>query len=307
MLSTAPSAAGKSRVHGAPATNARKEEPLSNNLPQNEVVADLERIFKPLDGRALVPAFHYDADAKQSAEPPNRKWRRRAFIAPVLLIVTVAALAVAYEHSEPVVHPVGLTSVERQLPGTVQTISPLLTYARATPQVGAPVSTASTKVLDQAQRSLAVKYQPAVIDHSTQRPGDKQSASAGLVPALPLRTAPALASTSSNLVRQSSGTNTITSNPPIDEYRTEVDARVQCLPNSSDDRCIYQDVMNADTRLRRSFDRAVQGGVSRPALSFVLRKWNQARRQATTDPDQTINRYDQLVNKLDREPRGSPK
>ena len=244
---------------------------------------------------------------KRPPGPPIRKWRRRAFIAPVLLIVAVAALAVAYEHRETAAYPVGLRSVERPPPGTVQTISPLVTYARTAAQVRTPVAIASTKVSNQAQRGVAPRYRPADIKTSTQPSGDKQSTSRGFVPSLPQRTAPALTSTSSNLVRLSNGTNTIVSTPPLPEYHTEVDARIQCLPDSSDDRCIYQDVMNADARLRRAFNRAAQEGVSRPALSFVLKEWNRARRQATSDPDQTINRYEQLENALEREPRVSPK
>lgn len=284
-----------------------KKKPLSTNLPHNEVVADLERIFKPLDGRALVPAFHHDANIKRPTGPLNHKSRRRAYIAPVMLSVTIAALTVAYVHSQPATRPVGLMSVGRPSPRTIQPISPLVTNARAAAPVRAPVSPAPNEASVPAEQSLARKYHSAVVDHSIQLLSDKQSASPRPVSSVPPRTNPALSSTLSSVAQGLSGANKIALNPALNEYRPVVDLRSQCLPGSSDDRCIYQDVMNADARLRRAYNRAVQGGVSRPTLSFVLREWNQARRQATSDPDQTINRYGQLENALEREPRVSPK
>ena len=288
-----------------PLTLGRKK-PLSINLPQNEVVADLERIFKPLDGRALVPAFHYDADVKRPTGP-NRKWRRQAFIALVLFIATVATLTIAYERPGPAAHLAGLMSVERPSPSTIQTISPILTNTQTAAPVSAPVVTSSTEVSGPAQQRLGVRYQLPVVDHSTQLARNKQFASPKSVSSLHPRTDPALAPTSSNVVQGSSATYKVTINPAINEYHADVDPRSQCLPESPDDRCIYQDVMNADARLRRAFKSAVQGGVSRPALLSVLREWNIARRQATSDPDQTINRYEQLKSALDQEIRVSPK
>ena len=77
--------------------------------------------------------------------------------------------------------------------------------------------------------------------------------------------------------------------------------RTQCEPGSLDDQCIYQDVLNADGRLRRAFDSARRDGVPGNRLATIQRQWISARDNADADPDGTIRRYNRLADILDQE------
>lgn len=72
-----------------------------------------------------------------------------------------------------------------------------------------------------------------------------------------------------------------------------------CEPGDTDDQCIYQEVLAADTRLRRAYARAAEAGVDSADLAVIQRRWNRARRDADDDPDGTIRRYDRLAEALE--------
>jgi uncharacterized protein YecT (DUF1311 family) len=71
----------------------------------------------------------------------------------------------------------------------------------------------------------------------------------------------------------------------------------------TDDECLYRDVLAADRRLRRAYDRAVRAGVSSDWLAGVNRRWVRARDRAQDDPDGAIDRYERLAEALDAERR----
>lgn len=66
-----------------------------------------------------------------------------------------------------------------------------------------------------------------------------------------------------------------------------------------DDRCIYQDVINADRRLRSAYRRAGREGVPVAELQDVRRQWNRALSISLDAPDETIRRYDRLTRQLE--------
>ncbi len=76
-------------------------------------------------------------------------------------------------------------------------------------------------------------------------------------------------------------------------------AAADCPPGSDEDRCIYQDVVSADRRLRAAYDAAVRAGVPTGELVAVRRRWDRARAISLDAPDETIRRYRQLTERLE--------
>lgn len=65
-------------------------------------------------------------------------------------------------------------------------------------------------------------------------------------------------------------------------------------------RCADPQLMSADRRLRRAYDRAVRAGVSRQELISYRTRWSRLRRQARTDPLGVTSAYDRLAGELNR-------
>jgi hypothetical protein len=75
------------------------------------------------------------------------------------------------------------------------------------------------------------------------------------------------------------------------------------VPGSLEDRCVYQDVLQADSRLRAIYQRAKQDGVSKLWLSAIARRWSRAHEDVKEDPGGSIRRYERLADALDEEDR----
>ena len=72
----------------------------------------------------------------------------------------------------------------------------------------------------------------------------------------------------------------------------------RCAPGSTDNACIYQDVLNAHKRVAAAYDDAVSAGVPRNALVAARRRWDNARSVSLDAPDEAIRRYDRLARDL---------
>lgn len=81
--------------------------------------------------------------------------------------------------------------------------------------------------------------------------------------------------------------------------------QARCAPGVSDRYCLFEDVLEADARLRLAYDRADRAGVPAETLAAVNRSWRRARRGADADPLGTIRRYDRLADALDDERYGA--
>ena len=71
-----------------------------------------------------------------------------------------------------------------------------------------------------------------------------------------------------------------------------------CPPGSTDNACIYQDVLNAHRRVAAAYDDAVSAGVPRKSLVAARRRWDSARSVSLEAPDEAIRRYDRLARDL---------
>lgn len=61
------------------------------------------------------------------------------------------------------------------------------------------------------------------------------------------------------------------------------------------------EVLAADRRLRRAYDRAIRAGVPRPVLVDYRNRWNRLRRTTWNEPAQLVRGYDRLERGLSQE------
>lgn len=261
---------------------------MVTNLPTDSVAADMDRIFKPLAARAgMVPAAALDGARK--AGPDRRGWGRMVLVAPILLIVAGGTLAIGYVSQDalgPKTTARSTLTAMRQVvaePATrVQTpvaITPAPQMDVMSPTVAtAPLAADPDPARDVAPASRAGG---AAIPSTTQRDDAVERSPSDLRTSLVLSDAP-------------------TRSAPLRSNRVAGSAPHDCVAGSLEDRCIYQDVLNADARLRLAYSRARRAGVSSQQLAAINRRWTRARDQADDDPDGTIERYDQLSDALDR-------
>ncbi len=264
----------------------------------DQVVADMERIFKPLAGRALVTAFHHD-DRSESARV-GRGWRRVTLAAPAAVLLVGAALAIGYGRADIPAANIAERSVAASTPAT-------LVQPTALPS-SVPVSAPSTAMpppstnVSAAVTRLAIQPRPATgsapsLDALTRpsEPAPKpRPAEAAKLPA------PAVALAADPRPAKAI---TVASAPSRRERAESSRAAQRCEPGSMEDRCIYEDVLRADARLRRSYDEAKRGGVSKLWLAAVSRRWKRAAKAEEDDPDGTIDQYGRLADALDQKRR----
>jgi len=242
------------------------------------VAADMARVFAPIAGR--LPPARTDEAAAIAAVPrtPRASGRRFLFAAPVLVAVAGAALASIYvsEAGGPD-HPAA--------PG-----------ASVISSAGAGTPTGSDTVAAPTELSLREAGSPSpAADSQRTASGDDESRTTrpAILPRAPSGTLGAAPE------RAPSGRAPNRSPEDVASTRN----RPRCDVGSLDDQCIYQDVLNADNRLRSAFARAQRSGVPSGRLTAIQRRWTMAREDAESDPDGTIRRYDQLADILDQERR----
>ncbi|WP_375403546.1 hypothetical protein [uncultured Sphingomonas sp.] len=280
------------------------------------VTADMERIFQPLAGRALVPAFHHDERPRRRGRAGRaRRWA--PYAASALLALIVAALAIGYgitDRSTPgatriaaaVPPPMSLpTTVDVPVPSISSTIderSNATSPATVPSPEGSPaVPSATNRPATSPPRVAAfAAVLPRRADEAAS--GPRAAASIDPVPPARLLRATVPARPEAEPRRVASSPVAIAASRRAARSRTAAAAR-PCVPGSEDDRCIYQDVLAADARLRRAYDRALQAGTANLWMSAIKRRWVDARYDSLDDPDGTIRRYDRLAAALDNKRR----
>lgn len=230
---------------------------------RTDVAADMERIFAPLAGR--TPSQRSD---RPTAAPALRRRRSKAVLAVVGAVGAAAAVAIGYDLGA--VPDVRMPSRDAAIPRAARPAepSPVAQLAIAEP---APVPLAEPALASEPSSDIPAPLAETVADVS----------------------------------------------PPT-ITRPEVRARAAMRPDRraaardggareddrcTDDECLYRDVLAADRRLRRAYDRAARAGVSSDWLAGVNRRWVRARDRAQDDPDGAIDRYDRLAEALDAERR----
>lgn len=258
---------------------------MATDLERDRLVrADMERVFRPLAGRARAsdPTGYDDGDVRRRAAPP-RGGRWVTFAAPVLLVLFVVALAVRYGLSTP--------TVAQSVPRSA---------GRPLASAPAPRDTdRNVRVID--LQPIARRPDPRGVGQGPQVPQQKPAAFFAAVP--PAEQASERIAIDSRPVRRLvASANRPGSVRPrvIRRERTRTPPRLaRCASGSLADDCIYGDVLAADGRLRTAYDRAVRGGVEAEELGAITRRWSRARRISLDEPDVTIQRYERLAAELD--------
>ena len=262
------------------------------------VAADMERIFKPLTGRAIVPAFHHDRDDRRGHI--GRGWQRLTLAAPALVLLVTAVLATGYGLADrPAERAKEVASAARLPRARVATaVTPPSAPALSVPvpALTTPSAAATSSGASAVNPRAPATDAPASIAE-TPATGNPDAAEA-----LPAR-APVRRP---DMAAQPEPRREVAEARPVAPARERADPAPtvpQCTPGSLEDRCIYQDVLQADTKLRLVYDRAKQEGVSKLWLSAVARRWIRVREDAEEDPDGAIRRYGRLADALDEERR----
>jgi len=261
---------------------------MSINVQAESVAADMDRIFGPLADRPAPTVASRDLVIVGGG---RRRSRWLMFGAPVLVLIAGTALGVTYARDDwrpQMVSARSATPADYRISGsdTARPATGGTVAGPAEPDVGAGDGAG-------AGDTLAVDV-PDPVGQAAGDPGLAATAStrAAADPRAPARIA-------SDATRASAGIDRAAR--PASARRGGDTATILpgCVPGSLEDRCIYQDVLNADGRLRRAFERARQDGVANRDLTAISRRWRQARDLASDDPDGTIRRYDQLADTLD--------
>jgi uncharacterized protein YecT (DUF1311 family) len=240
--------------------------PPDRNIP--DVAADMARIFAPLAGRSIPTATNVDPADRGDAGSQRSSGKRVLFVAPLLVLLAGGALASIYIVNDGLKTPPASRTIAA--PTSPETAG----ASKRGPGAGPAAATARTTSDTGQERSSDIPDDASVREDRTSiatAPGEQRR-------------------------REATG-ETVAQRNEGDGARSRSD----CEPGSLEDRCIYQDVLNADDRLRRAFDRARRSGVPSARLTVVQRRWTLARDAAESDPDGTIRRYDQLADLLDRE------
>lgn len=261
------------------------------DLTTDLVAADMERIFGPLTRRPDDRPFpHQHKDNPTSDAGTGRRMMRYAILT-LLVVAVLAAISI-------VIHPTSLTAFIQD----------------------------RVFALDNGSRKSAAVHSPPLqpVDAGSAVPvssndlGQADDAMVGPVPndpgndGNPMTAKPmAVTSDQASVSPERPATN---KSARAKETATKVDAVARvlandrprlapsaCLPGSTENRCIYKDVIYADTTLRIAYNRAKDAGVSKAVLAAVGARWQQALQRSLDDPDGTIDRYNQLAATLDRQ------
>ncbi|WP_242182449.1 hypothetical protein [Sphingomonas sp. CARO-RG-8B-R24-01] len=271
---------------------------MAINPPTKSVAADMDRIFRPLNDRS-VPAIPL-ADRPV----PARRWRKgRAvtFAAPALVLLATTALAIGYVRQA------------QTPPSRAAATPPAKAYAAVVPTSPTPPRPMPSDMPTGSDDASPMPQENGGGDVTMAN----AAAAAGSVPLARMPAAvsprprpavrPAYAATRT---RSATPAASAPGNRVSPSFRARTDAEDaasagRCPPGSNEDRCIYQDVLAADARLRRAYRQARQGGVPTWQLTEINQRWRRARDLAQDDPDGTIQRYDRLADQLDRARQGN--
>ncbi|WP_010162612.1 hypothetical protein [Sphingomonas sp. PAMC 26617] len=262
---------------------------MASDLPPTSVSADMDRIFKPLSDRAPVNSAQQDRSRQDARARGKRDWRFFTIVAPALVLVAGTALAVGYGQFGQLPKPLEAT----------RHVAPIPPSQRAAPTATVPTPSGEQAAHQTVATDVEDPLPPPPTDGTLAPPAEASTASnrARVVDRRAVRgEQPAGTAPRATLARADSSQRPVLTRGES----SDGGASSQCPPGSLEDRCIYQDVLNADARLRRAYRRARQSGVPYGQLESINRQWIRAREAAQDDPDGTIQRYDRLTGMLDR-------
>ena len=272
---------------------------MATDLPDDSVTADMERIFRPLAGRAPLADLPYNRSISQSKPRTGKVWRRLTFAAPVLVVGAGVALALGYVRPDSRPSPIKTVMTSTSTVSRPPVVAPRDTLSLApAPSIEDPVDPQTTAPLDargpDASTDAPAAPQPArVVAERSALPSRVSAQPTPVVGVTARESLPPRSSTIDGSVRRQ-----------VRPDRAVAPSPAPCRPGSLEDRCIYQDVLNADARLRLAYSRAKRSGVSNAKLTAITRRWSRARELSEDDPDGAIQRYDQLADTLDQARRG---
>lgn len=240
------------------------------------VASEMESIFKPLAGRERRPAEgEAPAEFRRRKRPVLSGWHLGVGAALVLVPLVTATLAIGDGRdyslaSGPVTsaRPATAAPVGGRRDGKPGVQEPA-SEARLAEAIDAPVAGVPQNAAPDPPRQEAVASRP--VETATRTPGARTA----FRDRARARNAPA--------------------------SRTQP---VRCGSGLSEQHCLFEDVLEADARLRTAYDRADRAGVPTETLTAINRSWRRARRYAEADPRGTIRRYEQLADALDDERDG---
>lgn len=275
-----------------------------SEVDRNQIVrSDMERVFRPLAGRSPAPehqaALDRHARAGRGSAGLRGGFRWLTFAAPVLLVLFVAAFAIRF------------ATVESAASRTARKPSAGPLAPAAAPRDTAVIASSAAKpspvpgiVLKIVELARADRSRPSTAEPSEPTPREAAPAPRAGAPAVPARAALADKGRRTESRAARVGTAPVLAavkskaRPPRARTRPSP-AEARCPPGSLEDRCIYQDVLNADARLRAAYERATRNGVRTSELAAVRRRWARAQRSSLDEPDETIGRYGRLADELD--------
>lgn len=247
---------------------------MSRSDRTETVVADMDRIFRPLAVRPATAAAMRPATVVGRARRRSRWW---VLGAPALVLAVGTAL--------------GLTAIREGWQPPVATTRPAIAdaYRVRTPDMASRPSGVPATV---EPESVAAAPAPDAGVSDVDAPAPVARADD-----LPPSDAPTMRPSTRTIVPATRSAPV--RDPAIRRRRDGGVAGSDCPPGSLENRCIYQDVLAAHNRLYRAFERAKADGVSNRDLTAVTRRWRDARDRAEDDPDGAIRRYNQLADQLD--------
>lgn len=265
------------------------------DLDKDRIVkSDMERVFRPLAGRSPAPeyepAFERDARTRRRSAGVRGGFRWLSFAAPVLLVLFVAAFAIRFGITEPAAYR---SAREPSAEPPAQAVAPRSTAVAAPAAAPRPVPVAEEVARADRTRPLTAEAPPreAGPELPMQEP---EIATRATRPTFGRRTERPTARAAGPAVVASAASERRISRAP----RRSASSDEPCAPGSEEDRCIYQDVMHADARLRAAYARATRNGVPTSDLAGVRRRWSRAQRVSLDAPDEAIRRYDRLADEL---------
>lgn len=263
---------------------------MSVELQANGVAEDMERIFRPVAGRraSSVPS-------RKAAAPDRRRRASRLLLlgVPALVVAAGASLGLDAIGGE----PAAKVTTARAATATVRPVA-IPSAAPAADETFAEQVAPDVPGPDVGTRNV----EPPVVLRSASLPDETPQHFRPLRPPL-ARVVQAQPDQEPPVAAQAESPAPVRSARRLREVATPV---ADCPDGSPEDRCIYQDVLSADRRLRVAYERARQEGVEKLVLSVVGRHWREARERAEDDPDGTIRRYDYLASRLDDFSRDRP-
>jgi hypothetical protein len=253
---------------------------MSHSVRTETVAADMDRIFQPLAG--VTAGRHPSPNSVVGRERRRSRWWLLTLPPLVVAAGTALGLTAIHEGWQPPVAALRSAAptapqrraIDQAAPaGARVTDAPTAVAPAPLPDTGVAVGSGGT---DDAQGAVPRddRTQPAAADLPR----------AARQPVQPIDRAPGIATARApDRVRGGGGRASDSG----------------CAPNSPENRCIYQDVLDAHGRLYRAYERARVRGVSNRDLTIIARRWREARNRADDDPDGAIRRYNQLADQLD--------